>query len=65
MGIIESEAASSAQLKGAEEIVADSKGTEVEIGTGIDSNSEMVSVIGSVCVDMVAEEVDGIITVLV
>jgi hypothetical protein len=65
VNIVESEAALSAQLKGAEEIVAGSRGTEVKIGSGIDSNSEMVGVIGSVCVDIVAEEVEGIIMVLV
>ena len=47
----------SAQLKEAEEIVA---GSSSEIGVGIDS--ETVSIGGSVCVDIVAEEVEGMIT---
>ena len=62
MGIVESEAASSDQLKEAEEIVAGSRGSEIGIGIGfigIDDSKglEAVGIGGSVCVDMDAEEV--------
>ena len=57
MGIIEIAAASSAQLKGAEEMIPGVGGSEMGIEKGI--VSETVSVVGgSVCVDMVAVE-DG------
>ena len=56
MGIIEIAAASSAQLKGAEEMIPGVGGSEMGIEKGI--VSETVSVGGSVCVDMVAVE-DG------
>ena len=67
MGIIESAAASFAQSKGAEKIVAGIRGSEIGIGTGKemgevmgtgdlnDSDSEMVGIGGSVCVDIVTE----------
>ena len=51
MGIVGIEAASSAQLKGVEEIVAGIRGSGIGIGKGIES--EMVG--GSVCVDTVTE----------
>ena len=61
MGIVEIDAASSAQLKRAEEIVlvAGVEDPEMEIG----GDSEMITVgkRGSVCVDMDAEEDGGII----
>ena len=54
VGIVENEAASSAQFKGAEEIIPGFGGLKMGIGKGI--VSETVSVGGSVCVDMVAVE---------
>ena len=56
VSIIEIAAASSAQLKGAEEIIPGIESLEMGIGKGI--VSETVSAGGSVCVDMVAVE-DG------
>ena len=61
MGIFESEIASSAQLKGAEIVVAGFGGSKIET----DNDPERV-VVGirdsdSVCVDMVAEEDGGMI----
>ena len=65
MGIIESAAASFAQSKGAEKIVAGIRGSEIGIGTGKEmgevmgtgdlNDSEMVGIGGSVCVDIVTE----------
>ena len=54
MGIFESEIASSAQLKGAEIVVAGFGGYKMEM----DNNLErvVVGIKDSVCVDMVAEE---------
>jgi hypothetical protein len=63
MGIVEIEAASSAQLKGAEGIVAGIGDSEIGIGEGIDS--ETVGIGGSVCVDIVAVEYVGMIVGLV
>jgi hypothetical protein len=53
VGIVGSEAASSAQLKGAKTVVAGIGVSEIGVGTGIDS--EMVGIGGSICVDMVAD----------
>jgi hypothetical protein len=63
MGMVESEAALSNQLKGAE-MVAGNGGSEL-VGMGKRIDSETVGVVGSVCMDMVAEEVEGMITGLV
>ena len=63
MGIVESEAALSDQLKEVEELVADKRGSEGGEEKGRDS--ETVGIVGSVCVDMVAEEVEEMITELV
>ena len=63
MGIVESEAALSDQLKEVEELVADKRGSEGGEEKGRDS--ETVGIVGSVCVDMVAEEVEEMITGLV
>ena len=57
MGIIGSVAASFAQSKGVEEIVAGIRGSGIGIGKGIDL--ETVDIGGSVCVDMVAVEGGG------
>jgi len=61
MGIVEIEAASSAQLKGVEEIVAGIRGSgirivEVRMGDLKDSETIAGGNSGSVCVDMVAVE---------
>jgi hypothetical protein len=68
MGIFESKAASSAQLKGAKTVVAGIGGLEIEIGIGIgfigiggSKGLEAVGIGGSVCVDMVAEVDEEII----
>ena len=58
MGILESEMASSAQLKGVETIVAGVVDLEMEAGDSDDS--EMVGNNGSVCVDIDAVEVEKI-----
>ena len=58
MGIVESETASSAQLKGVETIVAGVVDLEMEAGDSEDS--EMVGNNGSVCVDIDAVEVEGV-----
>ena len=50
MGIVESEAASLDQLKGAEELVADIRGSET--GMGDDSENVTVSSGGLVCVEI-------------
>jgi hypothetical protein len=55
MGMVESEAALSDQLKGVEEIVAGRRGSKGGIEKGIDSETVQVGIVGSVCVDMVAE----------
>ena len=61
MGIVGSEAASSAQLKGAKTIVAGIGGSKM----GIDGFKDSEIVTGgsedSVCVDMIAEEDKGMI----
>ena len=59
VGIVENKAASSAQFKGAEEIIPGIGGLKMGIGKGI--VSETVSVGGLVCVDMVAVENEEII----
>jgi hypothetical protein len=59
MGIVEIEAASSAQLKGEEDLVAGIGGSKIGIGMGIDS--EIVGIGGLVCMDMDADEGRGII----
>ena len=61
MGIVESEAASSAQLKGAEEIVLVAGVGDSEMGIRGSSEKVTVGDRGSVCVDMDAEEDGGII----
>ena len=54
MGIVESEAASFAQLKDEERIGVGIGGSEIGIGNGMDS--ETASIGGSVCVDIDAVE---------
>ena len=65
MGIIEIAAASSAQLKGAETVVAgigDSEiGVGIENGIGDSGVLEMVGIGDSVCVDMVTVEDEDMI----
>ena len=58
MGIVESETASSAQLKGVGTIVAGVVDSEMEAGYSEDL--EMVGNNGSVCVDIDAVEVEGV-----
>ena len=58
MGILESEMASSVQLKGVETIVAGVVDSEMEAGDSEDL--EMVGNNGSVCVDIDAVEVEGV-----
>ena len=61
MGIVESETASSAQLKGVETIVAGVVDSEMEAGDSEDlEDLEMVGNNGSVCVDIDAVEVEGV-----
>ena len=55
--MVEMKADSSAQLKGTERVVAGIGGS----GVGIETDSEMVGVGGSVCVDIVAVEDEGMI----
>jgi hypothetical protein len=57
MGIVESEAALSAQLKGVGEMVAGIGGSEM--GTDNSRNSKTVGEKGSVCVDIDADEDGG------
>ena len=57
MGIVGSETASSTQLKSVETIVAGIE--DSEMGTGDDSESFSDSNMGSVCVDIDAEEDGG------
>ena len=59
MGIFESEIASSAQLKGAEIVVAGFGESKMEMDN--DSERVVVGIRDSVCVDMVAEENGGMI----
>jgi hypothetical protein len=63
VGIVGSEIASSAQLKGEEELVAGIGGSKIGIGIGIGMgiDSEIVGIGGSVCMDMDADEGRGII----
>ena len=61
MGIVESEAASSTQLKGAEKIVLVAGVGDSKMGIGGSSEKVTVGDRGSVCVDMDAEEDGGII----
>ena len=61
VGIFESKAASSAQLKGAEEIVLVAGVGDSEMGIRGSSEKVTVGDRGSVCVDMDAEEDGGII----
>jgi len=66
MGIVESETASFAQLKGVKEIVAGIGGLEIGIRRGIGESgdmkdSETIGNSGSVCMDIDAEEDRGII----
>jgi hypothetical protein len=63
VGIVGSIAASSAQLKGAEEIVlvAGIGGSEMGIGKGIDSENVTVGSEDSVCMDIDAEDDEGMI----
>ena len=61
MGIVEIDAASSAQLKRAEEIVLVAGVEDPEMKIGGDSEVITVGKRGSVCVDMDAEEDGGII----
>ena len=58
MGIVGSEIASSAQLKGAKEIVTGIWGSEIEMGD--DSEKVTVGNGDSVCVDIDADEDRGI-----
>jgi hypothetical protein len=55
MGIVEIETASSAQLKGVEDIVASIRDSEIGKGIGDLKDLETVGIDDSVCVDMVAE----------
>jgi hypothetical protein len=55
MGIVEIETASSAQLKGVEEIVASIGDSEIGKGIGDLKTLETAGIDDSVCVDMVAE----------
>jgi hypothetical protein len=55
MGIFEIETASSAQLKGVEDIVASIRDSEIGKGIGDLKDLETVGIDDSVCVDMVAE----------
>ena len=61
MGIVESEKGSSAQLKGAEVIVAGIRGSKMETGDSKDSEMVTIGNRGLVWVDMVAEEDWGMI----
>jgi hypothetical protein len=65
MGIVEIEAASSAQLKGAETVEVGIGGSEIGIGIGIGigdlKDLEMIGNSGSICVGMVAAEDGGMI----
>ena len=67
MGIVEIEAASSAQLKGVERIEAGIGGSEIGIGMGVGigigglKDLEIIGNGGSVCVDIDAVEDGGII----
>ena len=61
MGIFESEIASSAQVKGAEIVVASFRGSKMETDNDLERVVVGIRDLDSVCVDMVAEEDGGMI----